>query len=50
MRFEAPDPDAARTELEDLVDGNLAFSIDSGPEPALVEVELEGPAGRISIR
>ena len=50
LRFEAPDPDAARTELEDLVDGNLVFSIDSGPEPALVEVELEAPAGRISIR
>jgi len=49
-RFEAPDPDAARAELEALVGGNLAFSVEGGPEPALVEVQLEAPAGRISIR
>ena len=49
-RFESPDPAAARAELTDLVGGNLAFSVEGGPQPALVEVQLEAPAGRISIR
>jgi hypothetical protein len=49
-RFEAPDPGAARAQLAELVGGNLAFSVEGGTEPALVEVQLEAPAGRISIR
>ena len=49
-RFEAPDTREARSSLDDLVDGNLAFGVDDGPEPALVEVQLEAPGGRISIR
>jgi hypothetical protein len=48
-RFEDPDPAAGKNALEDLMAGNLAFSVDRGERCALVEVRLEVPGGRLSI-
>lgn len=45
-RFQAPDPQAAQAQLTDLVGGKLEFAVDEGPEPALVEVELERVGGQ----
>jgi len=48
-RFEDPDPASAQNALENLMAGNLAFSVDAGARAGLVEVQLEAPGGRISI-